>query len=132
MGQNKKERKINAGENIKTWRTLKGIKEKDLANMINVSETTMSNIETGKKSPTIDECENIADVFGISFFDLLHHPSINISIQESPQSVGYINGTQNIQSRDNDILNFLSGELAKKDTMMKEFIIDVLNKITKN
>ena len=85
-----------------------------------------------KKSPTIDECEDIADVFGISFFDLLHHPSINISIQESPQSVGYINGTQNIQSRDNDILNFLSGELAKKDKMMKEFIIDVLNKITKN
>ena len=97
--------------------------------MIDVSETTMSNIETGKKSPTIDECEDIADVFGISFFDLLHHPSVNIHIQESPQSVGYVNGTHNVQSRDNDILNFMSNELAKKDLMMKEFMMDVLNKI---
>jgi DNA-binding XRE family transcriptional regulator len=129
MKQN--ESKINIGENIRSWRNLKGIKQDDLAKTIDVSKTTMSHIETGEKTPSFKECESIAEALGISMQDLLHHPSIYININDSPQSVGYLQGTHNIQSRDNEILKLFFEENKKRDIDMKEFMLTVLEKITK-
>jgi transcriptional regulator with XRE-family HTH domain len=99
--------------------------------MIDVSETTMSHLETGEKSPTISECESLANALEISLSDLLLHPAVSISIHESPQSVGYIHGNQNVQSRDNEILKFFSAELEKRDIQMQEFMMKVLEKVSK-
>lgn len=49
------------GEKIKIARESKGISQKDLAQMINMSDRTISAYEGGKKLPPIDTLFDIAD-----------------------------------------------------------------------
>jgi len=43
----KKEYKIKIGENILSWRRLKGVKQEALAKIIGLSPSALSNIENG-------------------------------------------------------------------------------------
>ncbi|WP_276503044.1 helix-turn-helix domain-containing protein [Terrimonas pollutisoli] len=62
------------GCNIKAWRTIKGFKQEWLAAKINLSKSSLSQIENGKTEITISRLSEIADVLEIHLFDLFGNP----------------------------------------------------------
>ena len=59
------------GENISYYRQLKGIKQKELAQILNVSPQTISFWETGKGAPSSAKFEAIARALNITVTELL-------------------------------------------------------------
>ncbi|MEX0672582.1 MAG: helix-turn-helix transcriptional regulator [Candidatus Paceibacterota bacterium] len=59
------------GENLKKIRLSKGIKQVEIAKMLEVDRSFVSNIENGKTNPTLSTIASIAKVLGISTNELL-------------------------------------------------------------
>jgi len=66
--------KFKIGGNVRKWRILQGIKQKDLASKLNLSEAAVSNIENDISVPTLHHVEDIASALGISISILLMDP----------------------------------------------------------
>lgn len=70
------------GDKIKTHRKVKGLSLMELAKLLEVSDTALSKIETGKtKSITIDLGKGIAKALGISFNDLFEIETMSESFE---------------------------------------------------
>ena len=59
------------GKRIKHFREQKGISQDELGNLVWVNNVHISNIETGKKAPSIDLLIELANALEISTDDLL-------------------------------------------------------------
>lgn len=59
------------GQNMKRIRTKKRMSQGDIARVLKVDSGYISNIENGKKNPTLVTIQNLADAFGISADELL-------------------------------------------------------------
>ena len=60
-----------AGENpIRVWREHRGITGQDLADAVDVKQSYISQIETGKREGTIDVLRRIATALGVTLDDL--------------------------------------------------------------
>ena len=59
------------GQRIKHFREQKGISQDELGNLVWVNNVHISNIETGKKAPSIDLLIELANALEISTDDLL-------------------------------------------------------------
>ena len=57
--------------NIKSARIAANLKQSELATMLNVGQTTISNWETGYSSPDIESLKKMSYIFKISVDDLL-------------------------------------------------------------
>ena len=53
-------------ENIKLLRRERELTQKDLADLLHVSQNTISNWENGVSQPTIEQVEKICEVFNVS------------------------------------------------------------------
>ena len=65
------------GNRIRQFRHTKRITQEELAFRIETSAAYISNIESGKKKPSLQKLTEIADVFGITVNDLVYLPSLN-------------------------------------------------------
>ena len=63
---------MNIGENIKKFRKEKGYDQKKLAELLNVSNRTVSSWEIGRTEPNMGMVENIAYVLEINKADLIN------------------------------------------------------------
>ncbi len=59
------------GENIRKIRLAKGMTQGDLCRKLDVDRAYMSNVETGKKNPTLSTIERIAKALGVSVKELV-------------------------------------------------------------
>ena len=57
------------GKRLRELRKRKGINQEQLAEMIDVDPTTISNIENGKNYPSLINLENLLNVLDSSFLD---------------------------------------------------------------
>lgn len=64
------------GKILKSLRDEKGITQDGLANVLNVSRSSVANYETGVREPDIACLEDIADFFGVSVDYLLGRSSL--------------------------------------------------------
>jgi len=62
------------GERIKQARKAKGLKQKKLAEILEVNYTTISRWEKGEREPRIGDVQKLADALDISVSDLLGEP----------------------------------------------------------
>jgi transcriptional regulator with XRE-family HTH domain len=62
------------GNNIRKWRTLKGIKQSDFANQIGISKSTLSKIENGRQNISLIRMLLIAEILNIKTTQLLKDP----------------------------------------------------------
>lgn len=78
---------MNIGENIKKFRKEKGYDQMKLAELLNVSNRTVSSWEIGRTEPNMGMVENIASVLEISKTDLINGfvdlKSLNSSLPKS-------------------------------------------------
>ncbi|MBK8519388.1 MAG: helix-turn-helix transcriptional regulator [Chitinophagaceae bacterium] len=103
--------KIKVGENIRTWRELKGLKQVDLAKRIAISPEALSNIETGVSKPNIERLEDIADALEIEINQLLVNPQQLFTFNINPGS-NVLQHPQN-QNFDKDLLDRLMYVMEK-------------------
>lgn len=99
------------GEQIKKYRTLKGIRQIDLANKIGVSNKRLSNWERGLSRPKQEILDKICEVLEIDYFDLadmdfeakttFDYIDLNGSIDEEGYRKYYAN--QTLLKRINDL-----------------------------
>lgn len=88
------------GRNIRRHREMAEMKQEVLAQMLNITASALSQIETGKTDVSVDRVEQIAVALNKSFFELI----------TTPNHVGGIkNGIEN-----NDILNQNMNTLLEK------------------
>lgn len=59
------------GENIRRIRLSKGMTQGDLCRKLELDRAYMSNVESGKKNPTLSTITNIAKALGVSADELL-------------------------------------------------------------
>jgi len=59
------------GENLKEIRLSKGIKQVEIAKILGVDRSFVSNLEKGKTNPTLSTIKRIADALGVSVDRLL-------------------------------------------------------------
>jgi transcriptional regulator with XRE-family HTH domain len=61
------------GDNIKKLRKSKGLLQKDLADVLNVTKAAVSSWETNRTTPDDDTKKRIADYFGVSLLKLYEY-----------------------------------------------------------
>src|SRR4051794_33980710 len=66
--------KFRIGSNIRKWRNLKEIKQKDLAVALQLSEAAVSNIENDITNLTVGQLEDISVALNVSIEQLLSDP----------------------------------------------------------
>ena len=64
---------MNYGRELKNHRESRKISQSELAKRIGISQATISLWEDNKRTPTIDNCVQLADVYGISLDELIGH-----------------------------------------------------------
>lgn len=95
--QEKTNKKALLGKRLRDLRKQKGYNQEELAEIINVDPTTISNIENGKNYPSLSNLENILEALDSSFieaFDFEHKKDnkdlileINKKMSENPQKI---------------------------------------------
>ena len=63
---------MSIGENIKKIRKDKGLQQKQVALELNVDQSNYNKIENGKREPSIDLLNKLANLFGVSVDDILN------------------------------------------------------------
>lgn len=59
------EKKIEIGKKIRHLRKSKGMTQEDLEMKVDISRSTLSNYETGRRTPHLHDLQKIASAFGI-------------------------------------------------------------------
>ena len=67
------------GARIRQFRRIKRITQEELAFRIDTSAAYISNIEAGKKKPSLQKLAEIADVLGITLNDIIYLPELHSS-----------------------------------------------------
>ncbi len=73
------------GRRIRYYRQTKRITQEELAFRIGSSAAYISNIESGKKKPSLQKLAEISDVLKITVNDLIYNPDIRPDSLSSPE-----------------------------------------------
>ena len=57
---------------IKEYRILKGYTQAEIANVLNIKQSSYSNKELGRRDFTIEEIKLLKELFGVTYEDLLN------------------------------------------------------------
>ncbi|MBI5857615.1 MAG: helix-turn-helix transcriptional regulator [Sphingobacteriales bacterium] len=81
------------GENIRSWRRLKNLKQESLSEKVNIDKTTLSKIENGSACTNLLQIEKLAGALGVPAQQLLFsNPATIISHPENknPEGINHI------------------------------------------
>ena len=73
------------GKRIRYYRLSKRITQEELAFRIGTSAAYISNIESGKKKPSLQKLAQISEVLKITVNDLIYTPGVNLDSLSSPE-----------------------------------------------
>lgn len=83
------------GHNLKKWREVKNVSQRELAKMICGSQTTIVNIENGKQSPSEDIMRKIASALNVPLALLIDnnigkHVALEELYKDNPEVLRFI------------------------------------------
>lgn len=84
------------GENIKNFRTFRGIKQQDLADMLGRTKSVISNWERGANSPDVEICEKLCKILRVT-------PNELFGWEENQEYVKHQEELQKIQKEIDDL-----------------------------
>jgi transcriptional regulator with XRE-family HTH domain len=120
--------KFKIGSNIRKWRNIKDIKQKDLSVALNISEAAVSNIENDVTNITIGQLEEISIALNISIEQLLSDPLEKFRIH--PASFHSIHEKEDQQHLNEEFLNAVISSLEKKDQQLQLIMQNFLHVMT--
>jgi transcriptional regulator with XRE-family HTH domain len=91
--------KMKIGENVRKWRDIKGLKQQELARMLNITPPALSHIENNITELILQRIEEIADVLGILPAQLLENPHAIISINTVTKASPYNDADKDLLKR---------------------------------
>jgi len=110
------ESRFKVGVNIRKWRNMKEIKQKDLAVSLGLSEAAVSNIENDITNVTLTQLEDISTVLEVSMEQLLSDPQQQyLRKQESTPDPD----PDNLQKQ---LIKAMIISLQKKDEQLQELM----------
>lgn len=109
--------KFRIGSNIRKWRNMKDIKQKDLANSLNLSEAAVSNIENDITNITVTQLEDISIALNVSIEQLLSDPQEKFSNTGAERNMLF--EKNNSVYPDNELLNAVIASMEKKDQQLQ-------------
>jgi transcriptional regulator with XRE-family HTH domain len=109
--------KIRIGKNIRKWRNIKDIKQKDLAIALQISEASVSNIENDISEITVCQLEEISIAMNLSMEQLLSDPQANYGRSNINDRPHY--GNEGDHLIEKELLNAFINSLEKKDQQMQ-------------
>jgi transcriptional regulator with XRE-family HTH domain len=110
---------LRIGSNVRKWRNLKSIKQKQLASSLNLSEAAVSNIENDLTNINLRQLEAIARAIDVSVAQLLNDPE--------EQYNGEINEQGSNRIFEKELLSAMISSLKKKDEQLEKIMENVLH-----
>lgn len=116
-----REYKLKIGHNVRKWRNLKGIKQKELAMSLQLSEAAISNIENDVTDISLRQLEDIATAIDISIEQLFNDPQETFAVTPVHSSPG------KEPLIEKELLNAVISSIQKKDEQMQVIMQNVLH-----
>lgn len=113
--------RLQIGTNIRKWRNVKGIKQKELSSAMRLSEAAISNIENNLTDITLSQIEDIAITLEIEVEELFSDPEERLQTKIIETN----NEKSNEQIMEKEIIYALLGSLRKKDEQLDEVIQNI-------
>jgi MerR family transcriptional regulator, light-induced transcriptional regulator len=119
--------------NIKMLRTQKHMSQKELAELLAISQTSIAHYESGDRQPTIDTLIQLSSVFEISIDELVGNVKTHKTRKSLLDSQEIIDSLTEllVNKKDNEFFNFIT-EISKEysiETLIDLIIKQVLYKI---
>ncbi len=70
---------MNLGVRLKQARESKRFSQQEIAHLLHISQKTLSNIESGKSKPTIEQLSKISEIYEIDILELLSKEGITFN-----------------------------------------------------
>jgi len=114
-----REYKLKIGGNVRKWRNLKSIKQKQLASYLKLSEAAVSNIENDITNVNLRQLEDIANAMEVRVEQLLCDPeeTYTTTNQNNSKPVVY----------EKELLNAIITSLEKKDEQLHKIMENVIH-----
>jgi transcriptional regulator with XRE-family HTH domain len=113
--------RIKVGSNIRKWRSIKDVKQKDLASGLRMSEAAVSNLENDLTDITLSQLEDIAIVLDIEVAQLFTDPQevVNKNYNATDQDKKFVMEPEWIYA--------LIGSIQKKDEQIKTVLDNIIS-----
>jgi transcriptional regulator with XRE-family HTH domain len=122
-----KEYKLKIGGNIRKWRNLKGIKQKELALSLALSEAAISNIENNITDVTLSQLEDISLGLDVPVEQLFTDPQQTATAT----SAKAVKAEKYIQPLfEKELLSAVINSMQKKDEQLQAIMQNVLHTMT--
>lgn len=105
---------ISIGRKIANGRSIKGLTQEELAEKINSNAGYISNIETGKKKPSLRMLINIVNVLDISLDYLVMNELENKKFKDDIQIMELYKEVEKLDAKDKKLFYSVSGDFVKR------------------
>lgn len=116
--------KFKIGTNIRKWRNIKDIKQKELAAALQISEAAVSNIENDVSNITLGQLEEISIALNVSIEQLLSDPQDKFSL---PQTIAE---KEDQRVLDKELLSAVISSMEKKDQQLQVIMQHFIHAMT--
>lgn len=123
--------RLKIGANIRKWRNIKEVKQKDLASSLRMSEAAVSNMENDLTDLTLSQLEDISVALDLPLEKLFVDP------QESLTSAMQLNNVAEISNNfimEKELIYSMLGSMQKKDehlTSVMEGVLETMKTLTR-
>ena len=116
--------RLRIGSNIRKWRNIKEVKQKDLASALKMSEAAISNMENDLTDLTLSQLEDISVTLDIEIEKLFFDP------QEALSGTKYAsNKSESTSLMEKELIYALIEKMEKKDEQLKDVFNNVIYSI---
>jgi len=115
---------MSIGSNIKKFRNKKGLSQELLAELLHVSQATLSNIESDKSVPDVILLQQIANALDTNINDLLDSKAIIVNNNHQTGGVGYAEVVNQLSEK---IIELYEKQLQEKEQLIHELKAQLKN-----
>ena len=115
--------RLKIGANIRKWRNIKEVKQKDLAMSLRMSEAAVSNMENDQTDLSLSQLEDIALALDLSLDKLFTDPQEVLSVSSLNPATVENNGQLLMEK---EMIYSIIGSMQKKEDHLKSVMESVL------
>jgi transcriptional regulator with XRE-family HTH domain len=120
--------RMRIGANIRKWRNIKDVKQKELASSLKISEASVSNLENDLTDITLSQLENISIALDVPLEKLFSDPQMALNERQNT-SIEKDNQTSMVM--DKDFAYSIINTIEKKDEQLKTVMDNMIETMKK-